>query len=155
MRHDADALKEVYMQSRAQGFPEEVKRRIMIGTYALSAGYYDAYYKKAQRVRTLIKRDFDLAFEDVDVLLTPTAPTTAFGLGEKSQDPLQMYLADIFVSPAALAGIPGLSVPCGFDSAGLPIGLQLLGPRMGEERLLQLGHAYQQNTDWHTKTPKL
>lgn len=155
VRHETELLKDVYMRSRAQGFPDEVKRRIMIGTYALSAGYYDAYYKKAQKVRTLIKQDFEQVFEEVDALITPTAPTTAFGLGEKSQDPLEMYLSDVFVSPSALAGIPGLSVPCGFDSTGMPIGLQILGPRLGESVILQLGHQYQQHTDWHTKTPSL
>lgn len=155
VRGEGAVLKEVYEKARAQGFPDEVKRRIMIGTYALSAGYYDAYYKKAQQVRTLIIRDFEAAFNDVDVLLTPTAPTTAFKLGEKTNDPLQMYLADVFVGPAAIAGIPAVSVPCGFDEQQLPIGMQLIGPRLGESRILQLGHQYQQQTDWHTRHPQL
>lgn len=155
VRGEGETLASVYMNAREAGFPEEVKRRIMIGTYALSAGYYDAYYKKAQQVRTLIIQDFDDAFGLVDLLLTPTAPTTAFKLGEKANDPLQMYLADVFVGPSAIAGIPGISLPCGFDESGLPIGMQLLGPRMGESRILQLGHHYQQQTDWHTRAPAL
>jgi len=138
-------LDELYKKTRAQGFPEEVKRRILIGTYALSAGYYDAYYKKAQTVRTLIKKDFDDIFSKVDVLVTPTSPFTAFGLGEKSADPLALYLADVFVSPASVAGMPAISVPAGVDSAGLPIGLQLIGPRMGEEKIFQVGSALEIN----------
>ncbi|MFA4831060.1 MAG: Asp-tRNA(Asn)/Glu-tRNA(Gln) amidotransferase subunit GatA [Patescibacteria group bacterium] len=134
-------LYEAYAKSRAQGFPEEVKRRIMIGTYALSAGYYDAYYRKAQRVRTLIKQDFERAFEQVDVLVTPTAPYPAFGLGEKRDDILEMYLADVFEVPASVAGVPAISVPAGKTKAGLPVGLQVIGPRMGEEIILQVGQS--------------
>ncbi|NWG17164.1 MAG: Asp-tRNA(Asn)/Glu-tRNA(Gln) amidotransferase subunit GatA [Chloroflexi bacterium] len=136
-------------------FGAEVKRRIMLGTYALSAGYYDAYYGKAQAVRTLIKQDFDAAFKQVDVIATPVAPTTAFKIGQNVDDPLQMYLADVFTLPASLAGICGLNVPCGFDEAGLPIGLQLLGPAFGEDVILRAGYAYEQATDWHTRRPVL
>jgi aspartyl-tRNA(Asn)/glutamyl-tRNA(Gln) amidotransferase subunit A len=142
-----------YKATRGQGFGPEVKRRIMLGTYALSAGYYDAYYGKAQAVRTLIKQDFDKTFEAVDVIATPVAPTTAFKIGENSDDPLKMYLEDVFTIPASLAGIPGLSVPCGFDGAGLPIGLQLLGKAFDEATVLRVGHAYQQATAWHTRRP--
>ena len=126
-RAEAKDLTETYMLTRDEGFGAEVKRRIMLGTYVLSAGYYDAYYLKAQRVRTLIKRDFDEAFKRCDVIVTPTAPTTAFKIGEKTQDPLQMYLSDIFTISANLAGLPALSLPCGFDTDGMPIGLQLIG----------------------------
>ncbi|MDL1886128.1 Asp-tRNA(Asn)/Glu-tRNA(Gln) amidotransferase subunit GatA [Anaerolineae bacterium CFX8] len=136
-------------------FGAEVKRRIMLGTYALSAGYYDAYYGKAQAVRTLIKQDFDTAFQQVDVIATPVAPSTAFKIGQNMDDPLQMYLADVFTLPASLAGICGLNVPCGFDEAGLPIGLQLLGPAFGEDVILRAGYAYEQATDWHTRRPIL
>jgi aspartyl-tRNA(Asn)/glutamyl-tRNA(Gln) amidotransferase subunit A len=139
MRISDDTLYNLYAESRTKGFPEEVKRRILIGTYALSAGYYDAYYKKAQAVRTLIKQDFDEVFQQVDVLITPTAPTPAFGVGEKAQDPLQQYLADIMVSPASLAGVPALSVPGGKTSAGLPVGVQLIGPLLKEEVVLHVG----------------
>ncbi len=144
-----------YKATRGRGFGPEVKRRIMLGTYALSAGYYDAYYLKAQKVRTLIKGDFDAAFEQVDVIATPVSPTTAFRIGEKADDPLAMYLSDVFTLPASLAGIAGLSVPCGFDRQGLPIGLQLLGPAFGEDVVLRVGHRYQQATDWHTRAPDL
>lgn len=137
---DADNLYDVYAKSRGQGFPEEVKRRIMIGTYALSAGYYDAYYRKAQKVRTLIIQDFEQAFEQVDLLVTPTSPFPAFNLDEKKDDVLAMYLADVFMSPAAVAGIPGLSVPVGETKAGLPVGMQIMGPRLGEINVLSLGH---------------
>lgn len=140
-RARGEKLYDIYAKSRAQGFPEEVKRRIMIGTYALSAGYYDAYYRKAQKVRTLICNDFDEVFNQVDVLITPTAPSPAFEIGEKKDDVLAMYLSDIFVSPAALAGIPGLSVPAGKTKKGLPVGLQILGPRLQEGRVLQLGYS--------------
>ena len=146
-------LMDMYTQTRSEGFGQEVKRRIMLGTYALSAGYYDAYYKKASQVRTLIKRDFDEAFKECDVLLTPTAPTPAFKIGEKTDDPLQMYLSDIFTIPANLAGIPGLSIPCGFSREGLPIGLQLLGKHFDEGRLLQVAYAFEQHTDYHLKKP--
>ena len=125
----------------------------MLGTYALSAGYYDAYYLKAQKVRNLIRQDFLNAFQDCDVIATPTAPTTAFEIGEKTADPLTMYLSDIFTIAVNLAGLPGLSVPCGFDDKGLPISLQLIGQAFGEEALLQTGYAYEQATEWHTKRP--
>lgn len=135
-------VEEIMRASRHAGFPDEVKRRIMMGTFALSAGYYDAYYKKAQRVRTKIRQDFDRVFETVDLLLTPTSPFPAFGVGEKKDDILAMYLADIFLSPASLAGLPALSVPCGTTDTGLPIGLQIIGNRFDEQRILQLGHQY-------------
>lgn len=141
VRAEANDLYNTYALSRAQGFPEEVKRRIMIGTYALSAGYYDAYYKKAQRVRTLLIQDFVNAFEQVDVLVTPTSPFPAFGLGEKSHDVLAMYLADVMVSPGAVAGIPGISIPVGTTEAGLPVGLQVMGPRLGESHVLSIAHS--------------
>lgn len=131
---------DVYARSRAQGFPEEVKRRIMIGTYALSAGYYDAYYRKAQKVRTLIMQDFDRVFEEVDVLVTPASPFTAFKIGEKRDDILALYLVDVFLIPASLAGVPAISVPAGFDSKGLPIGLEVIGKRMGESMVLRVGN---------------
>lgn len=146
---------ELFERTREQGFGAEVKQRIMVGTYALSAGYYDAFYLKAQKVRTLIRRDFDAAFTQCDVIATPTAPTTAFGIGEKSDDPLAMKLSDICTIPANMAGLPGLSLSCGFDGGGLPIGLQLMGPAFSEETLLRVGHAYQGATDWHTRRPAL
>ncbi|WNZ44519.1 Asp-tRNA(Asn)/Glu-tRNA(Gln) amidotransferase subunit GatA [Leptolyngbya boryana CZ1] len=152
---DAENLMEMYTKTRSEGFGAEVKRRIMIGTYALSAGYYDAYYLKAQKVRTLIKQDFEKAFEEVDVLVSPTAPTTAFKLGDKSQDPLSMYLIDLMTIPVNLAGLPGMSVPCGFDSQGLPIGLQIIGNVLREDQVFQVAYAYEQATDWHTKVPNL
>ncbi len=142
---EAGNLHDIYTKSRAQGFPEEVKRRIMIGTYALSAGYYDAYYRKAQRVRTLIRRDFDEVFNEVDLLVTPTSPFPAFKLGEKKDDVLSMYLADIFVSPAALAGVPALSIPAEKTKDGLPVGLQVIGPRLYEGKVIQLAYAIEQN----------
>ncbi|MBW4621848.1 MAG: Asp-tRNA(Asn)/Glu-tRNA(Gln) amidotransferase subunit GatA [Cyanosarcina radialis HA8281-LM2] len=148
-------LLEMYYQTRAAGFGTEVKRRIMVGTYTLSAGYYDAYYLKAQKVRTLIKEDFDKAFEDVDVLVTPTAPITAFKVGEKTDDPLSMYLTDLMTITVNLAGLPGISIPCGFDDNNLPIGMQLIGKVLGEEQLLQVAHAYEQATDWHLRSPSL
>lgn len=150
---EAKNLREVYEHSRTKGFGPEVTRRIILGTYVLSAGYYDAYYLKAQRVRTLIKRDFDTVFEKVDAILTPVSPTPAFKLGEKTSDPLQMYLSDIFTIPVNMAGLPGLSVPCGFTQTNLPLAFQLIGKPFDEATLLQLGHAYQQATDWHTRTP--
>ncbi|NQV11173.1 MAG: Asp-tRNA(Asn)/Glu-tRNA(Gln) amidotransferase subunit GatA [Cyanobacteria bacterium] len=140
----AGSLAEMTARSRTEGFGEEVQRRILIGTYALSAGYMDAYYKKAQQVRTLIRRDFDAAFEGVDVLLSPTAPTTAFRFGAHADDPLAMYLADLLTIPANMAGLPAISLPCGFDSAGLPIGLQLITGVLQEPRLLQVAHHYEQ-----------
>jgi aspartyl-tRNA(Asn)/glutamyl-tRNA(Gln) amidotransferase subunit A len=148
-------LLNMYERTREEGFGDEVKRRIMIGTYALSAGYYDAYYLKAQKVRTLIKEDFEEAFKKCDVLITPTSPTPAFKLGEKTKDPLKMYLSDIFTISGNLSGIPGISIPCGFTQNGLPIGLQILAPIFGEEKLLQVAYTFEQNTDYHLKKPKL
>lgn len=147
-------LMDVYLQTREAGFGAEVKRRIMLGTFALSAGYYDAYYLKAQKVRTLIRQDFAKAFEQVDALITPVAPTTAFRIGEKITNPLDMYLSDVHVVAVNLAGIPSLCVPCGFSSNGLPIGMQIMGPHLSEENLLKIGHIYQSATDWHTKHPQ-
>jgi aspartyl-tRNA(Asn)/glutamyl-tRNA(Gln) amidotransferase subunit A len=152
---DADNLLSMYTSTRAMGFGTEVKRRIMIGTYALSAGYYDAYYLKAQKVRTLIKEDFETAFQQVDVLVCPTAPTTAFQVGEKITDPLSMYLNDLMTIPVNLAGLPGISVPCGFDSKGLPIGLQLIGKVLREDLLLQVAYSYEQSTTWHLQKAKI
>ncbi|AFA47108.1 Asp-tRNA(Asn)/Glu-tRNA(Gln) amidotransferase subunit GatA [Acetobacterium woodii] len=136
-------LVDLYKKTRSQGFGAEVKRRIMLGTYALSSGYYDAYYKKAMQVRTIIKEDFDQAFAGCDVLLTPTAPTTAFGIGEKTSSPLEMYLTDIYTVPVNIAGIPGVSIPCGLDNSGMPIGMQLLGPILSEETLLKVAWAFE------------
>lgn len=152
---DSDNLLDMYAKTRSQGFGSEVKRRIAIGTYVLSAGYYDAYYLKAQKVRTLIKEDFEKAFAQVDVLVTPTAPTTAFKAGEKFNDPLSMYLSDLMTIPVNLAGLPALSLPCGFDDQGLPIGIQLIGNVLQESRLFQVAHAYEQSTNWHLHRPKL
>jgi aspartyl-tRNA(Asn)/glutamyl-tRNA(Gln) amidotransferase subunit A len=152
---EADNLLEMYCRTRAEGFGAEVKRRIMIGTYALSAGYYDAYYLQAQKVRTLIRRDFEAAFGEVDVLVTPTAPTTAFKAGEKTTDPLSMYLSDLLTIPVNLAGLPGLSSLCGFDELGLPIGLQLIGNVLREDQILHVAHAYEQATTWHLQQPEL
>lgn len=154
-RSKADSMWEVFFKTRGEKFGEEVTRRIMIGTYALSAGYYDAYYGQAQKARTLIARDFAAAFSHVDVIAAPTTPTTAFVAGAHADDPLAMYLEDVFTLPASLAGIPGISFPVGFDSQGLPIGMQLLGPRFREDVILRAAHAYQQVTDWHTKSPKI
>ncbi len=151
---DAAGLAEMTSRSRAEGFGDEVKRRILIGTYALSAGYVDAYYKKAQQVRTLIRRDFDRAFDAVDVLLTPTSPTTAFGFGAHSEDPLAMYLADLLTIPANMAGLPAISLPCGFDGAGLPIGVQLITGVLQEERLLQVAWNYEQAARVMEKRPQ-
>jgi aspartyl-tRNA(Asn)/glutamyl-tRNA(Gln) amidotransferase subunit A len=150
-----DNLIETYFDARTKGLGDEVKRRIMLGTFALSAGYADAYYKKALRARTLIKQDFEQAFATVDLIVAPVAPTTAFRLGEKTDDPLAMYLEDIFTIPASLAGVPAISVPCGFDSSNLPIGLQILGPQWSEARVLAAAHAFQLATDWHKKKPAL
>jgi aspartyl-tRNA(Asn)/glutamyl-tRNA(Gln) amidotransferase subunit A len=150
---DYSDLNDMYCRSRAEGFGAEVKRRILVGTYVLSHGYYDAYYLKAQKIRRLIAQDFAKAFEKCDVILGPTAPTTAFALGEKSDDPVQMYLNDIFTIPAPLAGLPALSVPCGFDAKGLPVGLQLMGGYFAEAKLLGVAHRYQQATDWHRRVP--
>ena len=146
-------IADLYAQSRAEGFGDEVKRRIALGTYALSSGYYDAYYLKAQKVRTLIARDFDAAFARCDVLAAPVSPVTAFGLGERIDDPLKMYLMDILTIPSNLAGNASLSLPCGFDGRGLPVGLQLIGPALSEATLLRVGHAYEQATPWHHRHP--
>jgi aspartyl-tRNA(Asn)/glutamyl-tRNA(Gln) amidotransferase subunit A len=154
-RVDADSLWDVYFKTRGSKFGAEVERRIMIGTYALSAGYYEAYYGQAQKVRTLLARDFELAFKDVDMLACPTTPSTAFIAGAHENDPLAMYLEDVFTLPANLAGVPGISFPVGFDKNNLPIGMQLLAPRFGEDLLLRAVHVYQQSTDWHTKQPSL
>ena len=159
---ESNEMWEVMRATRGDGFGAEVKRRIMLGTYALSAGYYDAYYLKAQKVRTLIKQDFDNAFEEVDVIVGPTSPSVAFKIGEKVDDPLQMYLADVFTLAQALAGIPALSVPCGFvadpvvtTGRALPVGLQVMARAFDEERMLQVAYAYEQATEWHTKKPVL
>jgi aspartyl-tRNA(Asn)/glutamyl-tRNA(Gln) amidotransferase subunit A len=152
---EAENLVEMYKNTRATGFGAEVKRRIMLGTYALSAGYYDAYYLKAQKVRTLIKKDFENAFAKVDVLICPTTPTTAFKSGEKTADPLSMYLSDLMTIPVNLAGLPAMSIPCGFDRQGLPIGMQLISNVLREDLLLQVAFAYEQSTQWHTYLPKL
>ena len=147
---EASDLNDLYRKSRSQGFGTEVKRRILVGTYVLSSGYYDAYYRRGQQVRTLIKKDFEDAFENqCDVIACPTAPQTAFGIGEKTDDPLKMYLEDVFTIPASLAGLPAMSLPCGFDENHLPIGLQLIGPAWEEHRILSVAQAFQQETDWH------
>jgi aspartyl-tRNA(Asn)/glutamyl-tRNA(Gln) amidotransferase subunit A len=148
-------LLDLYKQSRSEGFGTEVKRRIMLGTYALSSGYYDAYYKKALQVRTLIKNGFDEAFVKYDVILGPTAPTTAYKLGEKANNPLEMYLGDIYTVSVNIAGLPGLVVPCGFDSNGLPIGLQLIGKAFDESTLLKVGFTFEQNTDYNNKKARI
>ena len=153
-RANARDLLETYTDSRAAGFGPEVKRRIILGTYVLSAGYYDAYYLKAQKVRTLIKQDFDEAFKKCDVIVTPAAPTAAFRLGEKIQDPLQMYLSDICTIPINLAGLPALSLPCGFDKDGMPIGIQLIGKHFDEPTILRVAHQYEQSTPWHKQKAK-
>jgi aspartyl-tRNA(Asn)/glutamyl-tRNA(Gln) amidotransferase subunit A len=144
---------EVYTKSREEAFGKEVKRRIMLGTYALSSGYYDAYYLKALKVRNLIRGDFVRAFGRCDCLMMPVAPTTAFKIGEKANDPLKMYLADIYTVAVNLAGIPGISVPCGFDGAGLPIGLQIIAPAFSEAKLLRIARMHETRTDWHTRRP--
>ena len=147
-------LNDMYRRTRAEGFGTEVKRRILIGTYVLSHGYYDAYYLQAQKVRRLIARDFSEAFARCDLIMGPTSPSTAFALGAKSDDPVQMYLNDIFTIPAPLAGLPGLSIPCGFDAKGLPVGLQMMGNYFAEAKMLGAAHRYQQATDWHLRVPK-
>jgi aspartyl-tRNA(Asn)/glutamyl-tRNA(Gln) amidotransferase subunit A len=147
-------LMDMYCRTRAEGFGAEVKQRILVGTYVLSHGYYDAYYLQAQKVRRLIARDFARAFERCDVILGPTSPSTAFAIGAKASDPVQMYLNDIFTVSAPLAGLPALSIPCGFDEAGLPVGLQLTGNYFSEARLIGIAHRYQQATDWHLRVPK-
>jgi aspartyl-tRNA(Asn)/glutamyl-tRNA(Gln) amidotransferase subunit A len=149
---------DLYGRTREEGFGPEVKRRVVLGTYVLSSGYYDAYYLRAQKVRELIRQDFAQAFEKVDALISPTSPVPAFKLGERTKDPLQMYLADIFTIAANLAGICGISVPCGFakvDGQRLPIGLQLLGKPLDEGRILQIAHAFEQSTDWHKTRPPI
>jgi aspartyl-tRNA(Asn)/glutamyl-tRNA(Gln) amidotransferase subunit A len=152
---EINELIDQYYKTRDQGFGPEVKRRILTGTYVLSAGYFDAYYRKAMKVRTLIKQDFEKAFQDVDVIMTPVSPTAAFKIGEKSNDPLSMYLEDAFTIPASMAGVPALSVPCGFTTQGLPVGLQIISPQFSEDRLLMIGHQYQQVTNFHLAKPKL
>ncbi len=152
---DGKNLLDMYCKTRDEGFGPEVKRRIMLGTYSLSAGYYDAYYRKASQVRTLIKRDFEDAFKKCDVILTPTAPTPAFKIGEKTADPLTMYLSDIFTISCNLAGIPGISLPCGFTKDNLPIGLQILGKPLDEETVLKTAYAYEQATDWHKRRAQI
>jgi aspartyl-tRNA(Asn)/glutamyl-tRNA(Gln) amidotransferase subunit A len=152
---DSADLWDSYRQTRGQGFGAEVKRRIMLGTYALSAGYYDAYYRKASQVRTLIREDFDRVLGQCDVLMAPTTPTTAFRLGEKTSDPMQMYLQDVFTLALSLAGLPGISVPCGFDQTGLPIGLQIMGGAFDEVTVLRAAHAYESATGWHQHVPSL
>jgi len=146
-------LRDLYSRSRGEGFGAEVKRRIMTGTYVLSAGYYDAYYLKAQRVRQLINADFTRAFASVDVLMGPTTPTPAFAIGAKTSDPITMYLNDIYTIGANLAGLPAVSIPCGFVQ-GLPVGLQIVGPHFSEARVLSAAHAFQRVTDWHTRVPQ-
>lgn len=152
-QHSAN-LYEDYAKSRQIGFGDEVKRRVMLGTYVLSAGYFDAYYKKAQKVRALIKQDFDRVFKEVNVLVTPTSPTPAFKIGEKFENPLEMYKSDILTISINIAGIPGMSIPCGFEN-NLPVGLQILGPQLGEEVIIQVGSSYQSVTEWHTRTPEI
>ncbi|HQY30985.1 MAG TPA: Asp-tRNA(Asn)/Glu-tRNA(Gln) amidotransferase subunit GatA, partial [Thermomicrobiales bacterium] len=151
---NAGTLKAMYEETRGEGFGDEVKRRIMLGTYALSSGYYDAYYVKAQKVRTLIKADFDNAFTQVDAIVAPTSPTVAFPIGSRTNDPVQMYLADVFTIPANMAGIPGLAVPCGFVD-GLPVSLQILGKSFDEATILKIGHAYEQSNQWFKQRPSL
>jgi aspartyl-tRNA(Asn)/glutamyl-tRNA(Gln) amidotransferase subunit A len=146
-------LTDMYRKTRAEGFGAEVKRRILVGTYVLSHGYYDAYYLQALRVRRLIAQDFTAAFKDCDVILGPTSPTAAFRIGEKISDPVKMYLNDIYTTAANLAGLPAMSIPCGFGAAGLPVGLQLVGDYFAEARLLSLAHQYQRATDWHLRAP--
>jgi aspartyl-tRNA(Asn)/glutamyl-tRNA(Gln) amidotransferase subunit A len=153
-REEGDGMWDEIARTRGARFGSEVRRRIMLGTYALSAGYYDAYYKRAQQVRTLIRRDFQRAFEQVDLLAAPTTPSVAFRLGEHADDPVAMYLEDVCTLPINLAGVPGLVVPCGF-SADLPVGLQLIGKPFDETTLLRVGDAYQHETDWHTRRPGL
>ena len=154
-RAQSSTLSDMYFKSRTEGFGEEAKRRIILGTYCLSSGYYEAYYLKAQKVRTLIKEDFDKAFKNCDCIITPTSPTPAFKIGEKINNPLEMYLSDIFTIPVNLAGIPAISIPCGLSEQGLPIGLQILSRPFEEELLLRVAYTFEQNTDWHKKKPKI
>lgn len=151
----AEDLYDYYLKARGQGFGDEMKRRIMIGTYALSAGYYDAYYLKAQKVRTLVKQDFEKAFEKVDVIAAPVAPTPAFKIGENASDPITMYLQDVFTVPANIAGVPALALPCGFSKTGLPIGMQIIGPQFSEAKLIEVAALYQRETEWHKRKPKI
>lgn len=150
-----ESLHDYYERVRSEGFGPEVKRRIMLGTFALSAGYYDAYYRQAQKVRTLIRRDFEEAFQKVDAIISPVSPTPAFAVGAHEGDPVAMYLEDVFLCPQPMAGIPALSLPCGFSKDGLPIGLQIMGPQWEEGRVLSVGYAYEQATEWHTRKPVL
>jgi aspartyl-tRNA(Asn)/glutamyl-tRNA(Gln) amidotransferase subunit A len=143
----------MYAKTRSEGFGKEVKRRIILGTYVLSAGYYEAYYRKASQVRTLMRMDFEEAFRHVDVIVTPTAPTPAFKIGEKAEDPLKMYLSDIHTIPVNLAGIPAISIPCGFSQENLPIGLQIMGKHFDEEKLLRVAYTFEQNTAFHLRKP--
>ena len=152
---DFDDLTDLYYKSRSQGFGTEVKRRILIGAFVLSSGYYDAYYKKALKVKAVIKKSFDDAFEKYDAILSPTAPTTALKIGENLSDPLKMYLGDIYTVSVNLAGLPSMVVPCGFDSEGLPVGLQITGKPFSENTIMNVGYTFQQNTDYHTKKPVL
>ncbi len=147
-------LADMYAKTRAQGFGEEVKRRILIGTYVLSHGYYDAYYLQAQKVRRPIADDYAAAFAQCDLIIGPTTPTVAYGLGEKTDDPLSMYLGDIYTTSVNLAGLPGMSIPCGFGAGGLPVGLQIVGNYFSEARMLGAAHQFQQATDWHLRRPK-
>ena len=151
----ADTLIDMYKHTRAEGFGKEVKRRIMLGTFALSSGYYDAYYKKAQQVRTLIKKDFEDVFKNYDVIVGPTTPTPAFKIGEKTNDPLTMYVNDILTIPVNLAGVPGISVPCGLSSEGLPLGLQIIGKHFDESTVYRVAHAFEQATPKKKKKPQL
>jgi aspartyl-tRNA(Asn)/glutamyl-tRNA(Gln) amidotransferase subunit A len=151
---DSDNVWEALAKTRQYGFGDEVKRRIMLGTYALSAGYYDAWYLKAQKVRTLIRQEFDQAFDKFDALVTPTSPTVPFKIGEKVDDPLQMYLSDVCTLPINIAGLPAISIPAGFAD-GLPIGMQIIGKPFSEETILKIAYAYQQATDWHKRKPEI
>jgi aspartyl-tRNA(Asn)/glutamyl-tRNA(Gln) amidotransferase subunit A len=155
LREKASGLKDVYFRSRAAGFGAEAKRRILLGTYSLSSGYYDAYYVRALKVRRLIKEDFDQAFKNVDIILTPTSPTPAFKIGEKTLDPLSMYLSDIYTISANLAGLPAVSIPCGFTKENLPVGMQLIGKEFDEATLIRAGYSYQCATEWHKYLPPM
>jgi aspartyl-tRNA(Asn)/glutamyl-tRNA(Gln) amidotransferase subunit A len=155
MTVEVDNLMDQYLKVRGEGFGDEMKRRIMIGTYALSSGYYDAYYLKAQKVRTLITQDFENVFKEVDVICAPVSPTPAFKVGERADDPLAMYMADALTIPSNCAGIPGISVPCGFSKAGLPVGLQILSPQFAEGLLFQVGNAYERETEFYKQVPKI
>ncbi|MCK9433111.1 MAG: amidase family protein, partial [Candidatus Omnitrophica bacterium] len=155
LRAKAQGLIDMYKKTRSLGFGDEAKRRILLGTFALSHGYYDAYYLRALKVRTLIKQDFDNVFKDLDCIITPTSPTPAFKIGEKVDDPLKMYLSDIYTISVNLAGIPAISLPCGLTKEGLPVGLQILSRHLNEEMLFRLAYTYEQNTEWHKMKPKL